>query len=115
GPTVKFLTAGIAVWIIATPATAAEFTHTPQANSERVFVPAIDGPWWQVAGNPDVGQYTSDQQQPVDFAIWQAADGTWQLWSCIRNTKYPGSCTCAAVSCNTPHWLAQVWLLSRDV
>jgi hypothetical protein len=57
---------------------------------ESVFVPAIDGPWWQVAGNPDVGQYTSDQQQPVDFAIWQAADGTWQLWACIRNTKYPG-------------------------
>ncbi|MCB1123842.1 MAG: hypothetical protein KJT03_19970, partial [Verrucomicrobiae bacterium] len=21
---------------------------------------------------------------------WQAEDGTWQLWSCIRKTKYPG-------------------------
>jgi hypothetical protein len=26
----------------------------------------------------------------VDFAVWQAADGTWQLWSCIRGTKEPG-------------------------
>jgi hypothetical protein len=26
----------------------------------------------------------------VDFAIWQAADGTWQLWSCIRQTKCGG-------------------------
>ena len=24
--------------------------------------------------------------QPVDFGIWQAADGSWQLQSCIRNT-----------------------------
>ena len=37
-----------------------------------------------------MGQFTTDRQQPVDFAIWQAADGTWQLWSCIRSTAYPG-------------------------
>ncbi|HEU5124157.1 MAG TPA: family 43 glycosylhydrolase [Verrucomicrobiae bacterium] len=43
-----------------------------------------------MAENPDLGKYTSDKQQPVDFAIWQAADGTWQLWSCIRNTKCGG-------------------------
>lgn len=54
------------------------------------MVPKIDGGWWQVADNPDVGKYTTDQQQPVDFAVWQAADGTWQLWSCIRSTTYPG-------------------------
>lgn len=52
--------------------------------------PAIDGPWWQVAGDPDLGAATSPRQQPVDFAIWQAADGTWQLWSCIRNTNCGG-------------------------
>jgi len=33
---------------------------------------------------------TADEQQPVDFGIWQAADGTWQLWSCIRKTKEAG-------------------------
>ena len=26
----------------------------------------------------------------MDFGIWQAADGTWQLWSCVRGTKEPG-------------------------
>ncbi len=25
--------------------------------------------------------------EPVDFAIWQAADGTWQIWSCVRKAK----------------------------
>jgi hypothetical protein len=48
------------------------------------------GGWWTVAGNPDLGQLTDPKQQPVDFSIWQAADGTWQLWSCIRNTKIGG-------------------------
>jgi len=55
-----------------------------------VLVPKIEGKWWQVAGSPDLGKFTSQRQQPVDFAIWQAADGTWQLWSCIRSTAYPG-------------------------
>jgi hypothetical protein len=53
-------------------------------------IPQIDGEWWSVTGNPDLGRYTSDQQQPVDFGIWQAADGTWQIWSCIRYTKCGG-------------------------
>jgi len=39
-----------------------------------------------VAGDPDLGPYTTAEQQPVDFAVWQADDGTWQLWSCIRHT-----------------------------
>ena len=56
----------------------------------QVLVPKIDGDFWQIAGDPDLGQYTSPKQQPVDFAVWQAADGTWQLWSCIRSTKVPG-------------------------
>jgi hypothetical protein len=52
--------------------------------------PVIEAEWWQVASNPDLGEWTSDSQQPVDFAVWQAADGTWQLWSCIRDTRHPG-------------------------
>jgi hypothetical protein len=43
-----------------------------------------------VAGDPDLGPLTNPKQQPVDFSIWQAADGTWQLWSCIRHTKEAG-------------------------
>lgn len=54
------------------------------------LLPKIASEWWQVAGNPDLGEYTSPKQQPVDFGAWQAADGTWQLWSCIRHTKCGG-------------------------
>jgi hypothetical protein len=52
--------------------------------------PQVAGRWWQVAGDPDLGALTSPKQQPVDFGVWQAADGTWQLWSCIRNTREAG-------------------------
>jgi hypothetical protein len=44
-----------------------------------------------VAGDPDLGPLTDPGQQPVDFAVWQAVDGTWQLWSCIRKTKCGGN------------------------
>lgn len=55
-----------------------------------VLIPQIDGLWWTIASNPDLGPLSSPKQQPVDFAIWAAADGTWQLWSCIRGTKAGG-------------------------
>ena len=61
------------------------------AMAQSIRMPRIDGDWWQVAGNPDLGVYTSDEQEPVDFGIWQATDGTWQLWSCIRKTKCGGN------------------------
>jgi hypothetical protein len=57
---------------------------------DEPLVPALEGEPWTVAGDPDLGAYTDPKQQPVDFGIWQAADGTWQLWSCIRNTKCGG-------------------------
>jgi hypothetical protein len=59
-------------------------------NESTRIMPFVDGAWWQVAGDPDIGDYTTAEQQPVDFAVWQAADGTWQLWSCIRKTKCGG-------------------------
>jgi len=55
-----------------------------------MMVPHIQGPWWPIAGDPDLGEFTDVNQQPVDFAVWQTADGTWQLWSCIRHTKCGG-------------------------
>lgn len=58
--------------------------------ADPVLVPRIEGEWWQVAGDPDLGKYTTPKQQPVDFAVWQAADGTWQLWSCVRGTNCGG-------------------------
>ena len=54
-------------------------------------IPVIEKPWIRIASNPDLGDLTSDKQEPVDFAVWQAADGTWQLWSCIRKTKELGN------------------------
>lgn len=76
---------GVAVVVLsgALPAKAAE--------PEPVLVPEIVGPWWQVAGQPDLGPLTGEAQEPVDFGIWQASDGTWQLWSCIRKTKESGT------------------------
>jgi hypothetical protein len=58
--------------------------------ADPALTPVIQGESWTVAGDPDLGPYTDEKQQPVDFAIWQAADGTWQLWSCIRRTKCGG-------------------------
>ncbi len=61
-----------------------------ETNAERLM-PQIEEPWWTIATDPDLGDLTSPNQQPVDFAIWQAADGSWQLWSCVRNTKCGGN------------------------
>ena len=36
-----------------------------------------------IANSTEHGKFS---MQPVDFAVWQAADGSWQLQSCIRNT-----------------------------
>lgn len=69
------------------------FVGTVYGAARVVPVPTIVGKWWSVADNPDLGEYTSEKQQPVDFGIWQAADGTWQIWSCIRSTKCPGEFT----------------------
>lgn len=60
------------------------------AGEPEQLVPQIEGPWWKIAGNPDLGPWSDPKQQPVDFAIWQAGDGTWQLWSCIRHTRCGG-------------------------
>ena len=72
--------------IISMPALVSRAAGEPEA----VLVPQIDGPWWQVAGNPIDHKYATDKQEPVDFAVWRAADGTWQLWSCIRGTTAGG-------------------------
>jgi len=64
------------------------------ANAQKAnyrYVPVIDGEWWNITSNPDLGAYTSPRQEPVDFGVWQAADGSWQLWSCVRGTKIGGN------------------------
>ncbi|MGN6342862.1 MAG: hypothetical protein ACTHML_17945 [Ginsengibacter sp.] len=54
------------------------------------YKPVIDGTSWLITGDPDLGKNTSGNQQPVDFGIWQAADSSWQVWSCIRGTNIGG-------------------------
>jgi len=66
------------------------FLQTCVAEEALRYVPVVDGDWWNVADNPDLGPLTGANQQPVDFAVWQAADSTFQLWSCIRGIKGPG-------------------------
>jgi hypothetical protein len=64
------------------------------AGDAAPFQPSVPtlGACWQIAGVPDLGTaFNSPGQQPVDFAIWPAADGTWQLWSCIRGTMEEGN------------------------
>jgi len=82
-------------WAWAHPVTASALllliaVHAAGAKPPQVPRPQIDGDWWQVAGNPMDHKYATDKQQPVDFAVWQVADGTWQLWSCIRHTTAGG-------------------------
>jgi hexosaminidase len=62
----------------------------PSAQQKYMYMPVIDGDWWNITNNPDLGAIASPKQEPVDFGVWQAADGTWQMWSCIRGTKTGG-------------------------
>ncbi len=68
-----------------------QFSQAAESStSAKMLQPHIVGDWWQIAGVPDLGtNLNKPGQQPVDFGIWQAADGTWQLQSCIRGTKEP--------------------------
>ncbi len=53
--------------------------------------PRIAGDWVQIAGEPDLGRLAAPKQEVVDFAIWEALDGSWQAWSCIRHTAEAGA------------------------
>ena len=50
-----------------------------------IYRPVIDSEWWDITGQPDLGGLTCSRQEPVDFGVWKATDGTWQLWSSLAN------------------------------
>ncbi len=79
------------VLLVALPALISGGFHATAGSNPPLFEPRIEEPWWTVAGDPNLGELTDPKQQPVDFAVWQAADGTWQLWSCIRKTRCGGN------------------------
>jgi len=59
--------------------------------TQKILTPEIDGEWWRIAHNPDLGKYNKENQETTSFGIWQAVDGTWQLWGCVRNTACGGN------------------------
>jgi hypothetical protein len=63
---------------------------TISATQKPVFIPQMDGEPWQIAGMPDLGKYNLPDQLLVVPNVWQAADGTWQLWVHVRDTAAPG-------------------------
>ena len=67
-----------------------EHERASPTSQGEILIPEIDGEWWQIAGNPDLGDFNSEEQEPTAFGIWQAADATWQLWGCIRKTNVGG-------------------------
>lgn len=82
-------------------------------------VPTVVSDFWRVARNPDIGKYSNEKAQPVDFSIWQATDGTWQLVSCVRYTNYPGGTRLLyrweSPSLTAPEWEEKgIFLTSED-
>ncbi len=53
-------------------------------------IPFLEGGWRRIAAPPKLERFGTGKEQTVDFTIFRAADGTWQLVSCIRNTAHPG-------------------------
>ncbi len=60
------------------------------ARPDGPLVPKLDGDWIQLVGRPPLEKWATPKAEPVDFAIFRAGDGRWQLISCIRHTSHPG-------------------------
>ncbi len=86
----RTLRVALAFFVMAAPSVRCAETTRDHLLSQEARRPRLVGDWWKIAGDPDLGELTSTNQQPVDFGIWQATDGTWQLWSCIRATRETG-------------------------
>jgi hypothetical protein len=52
-----------------------------------ILMPRVAGPWWTIARNPDLGPDSGENQVSANFSVFQAADGTWQLWAHLVGTK----------------------------
>ena len=81
------LHAALGLFIIACSAPAPD----ADSNDSGPLRPVV-GKFWDIARNPNLGAYDNGMlQQPIAFGIWQAGDGTWQLWASIRNTNVGGN------------------------
>jgi len=83
-----------------------------------MLVPQIVSDWWTIATNPDLGEFSSAGQQPMDFSIWQAADDSWQLGACVRGTACGGEGRLLwrwqSDSLDNEHWESAGLLLRAD-
>jgi hypothetical protein len=52
--------------------------------------PSLEGRWWRIASPPKLERFATGDEQTVDFTLFPAADGSWQLLSCVRSTAHPG-------------------------
>jgi hypothetical protein len=51
-------------------------------------VPALDGEPWHITGYPELADLAyGSEHEIVDHAIWQADDGKWRVWACVRGTR----------------------------
>lgn len=55
------------------------------------LTPRLEGRWIQLVGRPQLEKWASPDAEPVDFSIFRANNGRWQLISCIRKTTHPGA------------------------
>ena len=51
-------------------------------------VPKLDGDPWHITAYPDLGDlaHSPAEHEVVDHHYWQAQDGKWRLWACVRGT-----------------------------
>lgn len=61
-----------------------------EIQASEPLTPHLDGPWIELVGRPPLEKWATDRAEPVDFTLFQANDGRWQLISCIRHTAHPG-------------------------
>lgn len=62
-----------------------------RAAASDPLTPRLGGPWIQLVGRPELEKWASPEAEPVDFTLFQADDGNWQLIACVRKTTHPGS------------------------
>lgn len=53
--------------------------------------PRLEGPWIKIAGRPQLERWATPKAEPVDFTVFRADNGRWQLIACVRHTSHPGN------------------------
>lgn len=53
-------------------------------------VPRLAGPWVRLTDRPPLERWATAKAEPVDFTLFPAKNGRWQLIACIRHTAHPG-------------------------